>query len=324
MGMSDTLDKHIHYLTHLNRDRKNGGAPHKPILLLAVINLIEKSEINTYRIVISPELVLEFKDIWSRLVETQHNVNFALPFFHMRSEPFWKLVAKPGFEIPVTSSKSIKSFRALKESLAYAEISQELFLLLNDEVCREIVRRELHEAYFPNSYQNHNMVGYGYRSELIRQLFNENKAKYKSRIEELRQLLSADNFEEEAFVRSAVFKREIPRLYNYQCAVSGLRIESTINAQMVDACHIEPFSVNGDDTVRNGICLTPTIHRAFDRGLLTIDSDYCVCISRAIVESDSPFSLLQFDRKPILLPESPTYYPSLDNLSYHQKEIFVS
>ena len=47
----------------LRRDYKFGGAPHKPILLLAIINLIKKRIIVNSYIEISPELVLEFKEI---------------------------------------------------------------------------------------------------------------------------------------------------------------------------------------------------------------------------------------------------------------------
>jgi putative restriction endonuclease len=39
--MRKDLPYYIHFFTHLKRDMKNGGAPHKPILLLAIIRLFE-------------------------------------------------------------------------------------------------------------------------------------------------------------------------------------------------------------------------------------------------------------------------------------------
>ena len=71
-----------------------------PILLLSIIELVQKGEIINNRIEITPELVLEFKNNWSKLVTSQHHPNFALPFFHMKSEPFWKLVTKTGMILP--------------------------------------------------------------------------------------------------------------------------------------------------------------------------------------------------------------------------------
>lgn len=112
----------LHLFSYLRRDSKYGGAPHKPILLLAILELVRKGEIRNNRITITPELVLEFKSIWSRLVVTPHNPNFALPFYHMKSEPFWKLITYSGVTIPVTSSNSIRSLNALKESVAFAGI----------------------------------------------------------------------------------------------------------------------------------------------------------------------------------------------------------
>lgn len=321
--MEASLNQNIHYLLHLRRDRKYGGAPHKPILLLAIANLIERFEITSNLITVSPKLVLEFKDLWSKLVTTQHTANFALPFFHMKSEPFWKLVSKRGMDFPITSSNSIKSLRGLKEALAYAEMSKDLFALMRSPIYREVIRQEMLETYFPESRQNFNIVELGIVSALTHQMLNENKMTYKTRIGELRNSMNPDEFEEEVFVRSGVFQREVPKIYNYQCAVSGMRIESTTSAQMVDACHIEPFSLNGDNTIRNGISLCPNIHRAFDRGLLTINDDYRVQISREFTESDSPFSLRQFEGKQIQLPELAIHYPSLENMRYHQTEIFV-
>jgi predicted restriction endonuclease len=39
---------------------------------------------------------------------------------------------------------------------------------------------------------------------------------------------------------------------------------------MVDACHIVPIGRHGSDHVTNGLSLCPNLHRAFDRGLLSV------------------------------------------------------
>lgn len=43
--MIPELTYYIHCFQKLKRDHKNGGAPHKPILLLSVIDLFEKKSI---------------------------------------------------------------------------------------------------------------------------------------------------------------------------------------------------------------------------------------------------------------------------------------
>jgi putative restriction endonuclease len=284
---------------------------------------VRKGEIVNNRIEITPSLVLEFKSIWSVLVVTHHTANFSLPFFHMRSEPFWRLVTRAGMIIPVTSSNSIKSLGTLKDSIAFAEIDKDLFDLMTDSFSSSILEEKLLELYFHETKSNYRLNEYTFIENLETQILNDDRESYSERISELRQTLNNDEFEEEIFVRSGVFKREIPKIYDYQCAISGMRVESTTNAQLVDACHIIPFAISKDDTITNGISLSPNLHRAFDRGLITINADYIVRISPVIKENESPYSLKQFEGKQINLPRETKYYPSIENLNCHRKECFV-
>lgn len=314
---------YTHLFLKLRRDYKFGGAPHKPVLLLAIINLVRKGEITNNRIPITFELVLEFKEIWSKIVETPHTVNFALPFYHLKSEPFWRLITKAGMEIPVTSSNGIRSLSTLQEVLAFAEIDSELFLLLKDNESSLILQQIMLEKYFPNTQNNFYHAENSIVSQLEAQILEEDQYQYAERISRLRNQLSVEEFQEEIYVRGGVFKREIPKIYNFQCAISGMRIESLRNIQMIDACHVVPFAISKDDTISNGIALSPNLHRAFDRGLITLNDDYRVVITSKIIESKSNFSLAQFSGKSIILPQNKTYYPAQKNLSWHREEVFL-
>jgi putative restriction endonuclease len=45
--------------------------------------------------------------------------------------------------------------------------------------------------------------------------------------------------------------------------------------KLVDAAHILPVGAPGSsDDVRNGIALSPTLHRAYDTGLIYLDTEY--------------------------------------------------
>lgn len=319
----ESIQSYLHQLQSLRRAHNLGGAPHKPILLLAVFSLIRKGFITSNKIEITPELVLEFKEYWNTFVITPHTQNFALPFFHMGSEPFWELVTKPGEVIPLTSSNSIKSFRSLQDAIAYAELDKGLFETLADKANNLLLSECIVDHYFGNLKSKGLDAGYNLFSQLESEILNDDKAIYQKRIEKLKSTLNPDDFKEEVFVRCGIFKREIPKIYNYQCAISGMRIESITNIQMVDACHIIPFAVSHDDTIKNGICLSPNLHRAFDRGLLTITQEYKVKISARIVEQSSPFSLMQFEGKEIALPAQLTYQPDVDNLRRHFEEVFL-
>ncbi|MBZ9729504.1 HNH endonuclease [Salegentibacter sp. JZCK2] len=322
----EIIFKYSNYFKKLNRgfNKNLGRAPHKPILLLSIIQLIAKDKITSNRIFITSEILLAFKQNWAQLVTTDHSRNFALPFFHMRSEPFWHLVAKPGKRIETTRSKSIKSFNNLNESIVFAEVDKELFLLLQQPENQLWFEQLLIEFYFPDFKINYLRPDSYYEEDKIEnEILNEPSELYQNHIKQLKETLEENEFEEEIFVRGGLFKRTVPKIYDYTCCISGLKINSAHNIQMVDACHIYPFSISNDDTVTNGIALSPTLHRAFDRGLITINSDFLVRISPTIEEENSSFPLSDFEGKQILLPEKQDWFPPQEALKWHNKEVFM-
>ncbi|MBA4155399.1 HNH endonuclease [Flavobacterium sp.] len=320
------LNKYCNDFKKLNRSTHPvlGKAPHKPILLLSVLQLIRKGEITSNRIEITPELVLAFKSNWQALVTTLHTCNFALPFFHLKSEPFWQLTF---LSKGASSIKSMSTLNSVKDNIAFAEIDQALFLLMVDEVTNVYLEKMLLEQYFPTITDRYveeaPKLQYALEFEIKNQMVNDTKEEYQTKIQTLENQLTEEEFEEERFIRGGIFKKEIPRLYNHQCCISEMKIETTINAQLVDACHIIPFSFSNDDTISNGICLSPNLHRAYDRGLLTITEDYIVRISPTVRETQSPYGIMQFAGKRIALPQEYKHYPSVQNLSWHRKEKFV-
>lgn len=322
--MDTQLLKYIKAISKLRRDYKLGGAPHKPILLLAVFSLIKKGIINSNKIYITPELVLEFKELWMVLVNTPHLPNFSLPFYHMKSEPFWTLVSKQDAVIPLTSSYSIRSFKALRESIEFALLNEEFFKLLMDPVSNHFFTNHVLSTYFNESNYRELQANYSIGEQLKLEILNENTNTYAAKMQELLHTLNKEEFQEEVFIRGGVFKRLVPKLYNYACSISGMRIESVNNIQMVDACHIVPFSVSHDDTIGNGICLCPTLHRAFDRGLISLTLNYEVIVSEKLIENESLYQLSIFKGRKISLPEHLKYYPAEHNILHHQHTVFLN
>jgi putative restriction endonuclease len=64
------------------------------------------------------------------------------------------------------------------------------------------------------------------------------------------------------------------------------------------------------------------MHRAFDRGLIAIDENYKVKVSPSIVETDSPFSLKQFEGVEISLPKNVSHFPLVEHFNWHMTEKF--
>jgi putative restriction endonuclease len=204
-------------------------------------------------------------------------------------------------------------------TVAYASVDDELFQMLKNEAeRRNDVRRLLLDTYFPATQQHYFDVKgkvNTYLSQIEHEMAAEESETYRKKVDL--------QDEEDVFVRSSIFKNKIPQIYNFTCAVSGFRLETTNDASLVDACHIAPWSEYHDDTITNGITLSPNLHRAFDKGLFTIDEEYRFRIYEHFTESFSPFNLHQFEGKEIHLPKNKSYWPKTDNFKEKLKLLKV-
>jgi len=230
-------------------------------------------------------------------------------------------VPKSGFENINQMGSIMKSFSSLNAAVDCAVISDDLYLLMKDERNNRILQHFLLDEFFPatkSNFINSESGQLNLFNLLEEKILHEDAAEYKIEIQKLMQ----QNDEEEIFLRGSIFKREIPKIYNYTCCISGMKISATSSVSMVDACHIIPFSHSFDDTINNGIALCPNLHRAFDRGLIAISNDYKVRVSGIFHEETCNYSIKSFDGQRILLPNDKNFFPFSKNLDWHLKNIF--
>ena len=312
----------------LNRDKAHGEpAPNQPILLLAVIQLYENGKIPNNIIFITPELTDTFARIWNALViaENKHP-QFALPFYHLKNTKgnWWKLIPKSGAEMWINNKGSMKYFSNLSEAVSHAEIDDTLASLLLDKNTRDILKNTLLNHYFPET--KHKMPIYQgdkYVQQLTNEILNEPVSEYKNLIKEIKKNEKPDLYQVEVYNRSAIFRRQIVKIYDETCSISGLRISAMFTISMVDACHIVPFSKDFDNSLSNGIALCPNLHRAFDRGLISVNESYEVMLSQSFKEnSQSEYSFSRIEGKTIALPSDKDFWPSLANFEWHRKNVF--
>jgi len=234
-------------LSHLNRaSHRNplfGKAPHKPILLLAVLEAIDTGVISENKITITPELIAIFQNIWIKLVPHEGwQPRFYLPFFHLTGDKFWHLETVDGARVALTSSYSPKSVVALQNAVAYAWLDASVWEAFANPQERAQIRTFLLGHYFP---------GLSYLTGELKTASTE----YLSQLEmDFESNQAADRLSPyfktiETEARSAVFQSRVPKIYNYTCAISGLRVTATSGVQMIDACHIIPWSSSKNDTI---------------------------------------------------------------------------
>lgn len=79
------------------------------------------------------------------------------------------------------------------------------------------------------------------------------------------------------------FRHTVLSSYGNRCCVTGIEL-----SELLVASHIKPWSVSDAKTERtnpsNGLCLNAFHDKAFDRGLITIDKEYRILISKRITD----------------------------------------
>ena len=122
------------------------------------------------------------------------------------------------------------------------------------------------------------------------------------------------------------FRKSLLDLYGGRCCVTGLNVE-----QLLVASHIKPWRdadpLTEPVNVENGLLLHSLHDAAFDRGLITLDSDYRLIMSRQLekrinAEDNEGLNWLWSTRgRRIHLPK--THRPSMDCITYHQDVVFL-
>jgi len=313
--MPDVLTFYLNKIQKLRIDRARGKpAPHKPILLLTVIDLIEQGAIQKNRIEPSPQLVEGFLKYWNLLSNELARVY--LPFFHLKSSGFWHLRAKRGQEGLLSTIHQFKSMTQLASVISHTSLDEDLFVLLLKPDTREIIRQAIIKTYFPE------------QAEIICAVISDNQqvnALENLLLQQAEKIKTFDNkIIPETPQRSAAFRGVIMKIYDYTCAVCRLRIITLDGASAVDAAHIIPFAISHDDGIGNGFALCKLHHWTFDNGLISLDDKYELIVSTAFEEKGHKAMLLKMlQSQTILLPKQKSFFPSLNSLRWHREKKFL-
>ena len=194
----ETLTYYLTRFKKLRLDRSHGGpAPHKPILLISLLQAYRNRLMDSREVFLTPELVALFKENWSLLVTaTNFDCKISYPFYHLKSDKFWKLHPRAGFDNLDTMGSMVKSLTNLNAAVAFAELDEALFLLAIDSITNQILTESLLENYFPltrDRYTDKVSEAEKVIHDLEGKILNENPEEYQK---EARQLVIEKNEEE--------------------------------------------------------------------------------------------------------------------------------
>lgn len=321
-----TLEQYAEQFEHLRKDKNQNrypgstkhAAPHKPFLLLSVLDLFAEEALDENVIELDPRLLDLFNGYWERIMLEKRRGNIALPFFHLSSEGFWHLVPQSGSEDVIEVGRRLRTIRQLKDHTRGARLDEDLYALLTSEQPRDILRTTLIQSHFDESVHSDlveqssiHVEAFRYRRTLLQQARGKDSAG------------EGPSPEVSEPVRDQGFRQAIVEAYDHRCALSGIRILTADARTAVDAAHIVPWSESHNDDPRNGLALSKLCHWAFEEGLVTISTEYTILTSPELTAPYNTTGVLDtLDGRSPHLPEEKALWPDPEYLEKHYEKKF--
>ncbi len=319
------LKVYIHQFAHLRRapnavftETTRKLAPHKPILLLAVLDLVARGVITSPFIDVTGNLI-ELNDLfnlyWRRVMPIGQTSSIAFPFSRMNSEPFWELVPQLGCSITPAFINSTTSIVNLRRYALGAMLDSDLFHIMQTAQGREALRETLLLSCFSEE------AG----SQLHEQsLVNREAFDYSCLLEEKSHLpLVKETLEAESFrpaARDQGFRKIVVSSYDHRCTLCGIRIVTPDGHTVVEAAHIIPWCESKNDDIRNGMALCRLCHWGFDEGMMGVSDNYTVITSASInLTPNFAGSLQTLFGRSIIPPTDDSLRPAQEYLAEHRK-----
>jgi putative restriction endonuclease len=290
-------------LANLNaaRTEARGIAPHKPLMLLTVIDLIESGDVPDGWVKYDVRLVSRFRDYWELVLERQRNQpEIPMPFHALGGDKdkVWERFTAEG-----QPSKA-------KATTRLCSLDPDLFSCLQDVGFRHKARETLVTLYFTPKEQVMLCARLGLpiprtaEIDALRQHADEFKARQKKG-------------------RDSRFKSDVLGGYYFTCALTGYRLD-TETTSIVQAAHIHQHAVSGNDDPRNGLALTPDAHWMFDAGLWTAipkGKDFIIKVALGRFSETSPHGRLlsQFQEQPLYFHDHSRLRPDPSHFAWHAR-----
>jgi putative restriction endonuclease len=295
-----TVERWLERLSRLNVYRAKGGAaPHKPLLLLVILELAEQGLLPRDVLPLTPELAFRFCTYWGIVAHRRtQRPDVRLPFHHLSSDGFWSPLREDGSPSPDDRLTQ------------YASLTSDFVAFALNPASRDKGRRILIAKYFEP----------GERAALYSLL----EMPVSTDEEITRDANYRSSEEANSQGREIRFRLNVVAAYNYSCALTGYRLTTITAGSIVDAAHIHQFADSRNNDPRNGLALCKNAHWLFDNGLWTIGDDYTIMVAAGRFSEDSPNgkSLRDYHGQRIRLPNDNAFWPNAIHLGWHRKNRF--
>jgi putative restriction endonuclease len=295
------MREHDDFLEQLSQLRINADstvqrrAPHKPLLLLLYLGLLQKGK----------ERLHPYVDIEPFMFEALRRFGPQRKQIHPEY-PFWALTNDGICEVkhrgPLTKKKNEN--KPTRTSLVNAQavggfVTRIYFLLREDRSLQAAVAHQLLDEHFPVSLHEDLLAFFGLK-------------------------LPAPSPSSPDYGVGQGLREAVLTAYGYKCSISGFSVgaPSSPGLEAVLLCWRQ---VGGHAEVTNAIAATTTHRKLFDLGLLTLEDDFRIKVATSVLEDSrtSP-DVIKLNGQKLQLPLDSAAHPSLANVRWHQKEVFKS
>lgn len=261
-------------------------APHKPLLILYALGQLQSKGTNQFNYEnVKEDLKILLEDFGhpNRIPRPEY------PFVRLTTDSIWELNKEVQNKDKATDSW-------LRKNQVIGGFSDDVYSLLkdNNDLIKEIAEILLDKC-FPETLHDDILMAVGL----------DFSTKYNK-------------------TRDPKFREKILRAYENRCAICGFYVRLKNKLVAVEAAHIKWHNYGGPDEESNGMALCTMHHKLFDKGVFTINRSYKILVSEDATGDDNVFSdwLMKFHNEKIQEPIRREYYPSVQYVDWHVREVF--
>ena len=300
MTAQDMRSHWLGKLTRLNpatgRGACHGKAPHKPLILLSILDLAQSGEFTSRTFTRTPALALRFRTYGTIVADRwPTRLDLRLPFYHLHKQSFWR-----AFTAEMQPAAS-------PETCVVCEMHPEFFELLADADFRLKARIVIVSKYFDPAERIALFESLGLQAGSRGALLKERVVKEAAEAAKCKG-------------RSARFAVRVVAEYRYTCALTGYRCVTDDGAAVVDAAHIEQWSKTQNNDLSNGLALSKSAHWMFDEGLWSVDNHLRILVNTRRFTENGPEALRlgSFAGRQLQIDPAARLRPSLECLHNHR------
>lgn len=265
-------------------------APHKPLLLLYVLAGYQNGHGRLFNY--SSEIRDNLHGLLERFGPQRAQYRPDLPFWRLQGDGFWEL--KNAEHCSTSgSSRQPPAGELVEHNVAGGFDEQHYALLIKSKNLIDSLAQQILETHFTESIQEELADELGFNILQIRKQ------------------------------RDPLFRQQVLRAYNYECAICGFNMRHDNTSVALEAAHIKWKQYGGPCDIPNGLALCAIHHKAFDKGSIGLDENMRLQVSEAVNGNGIVGRLFwDFHGKAISLPQSKALYPQEGFVDWHRREVF--